>query len=83
MLSWNLPEGALSELLCVDCLVLMSETFQGLRNRSLQWKEAFEGKGLKVNVGRTKVIVSGSITKEGLSKCKVDPCRGLPLESEC
>ena len=31
-------------------------------------------KGLKVNLGKTKVMVSGSITKDGMSKSKVDPC---------
>ena len=34
---------------------------------------AFESKDLKVNLGKTKVRVSGSITKEGMSKSKVDP----------
>ena len=38
------------------------------------WKEAFETKCLKVNLGKTNVIVSGGITKEGLFKSKVDPC---------
>ena len=33
---------ALSELLYADDLVLMSETFEGLRNKFLKWKEAFE-----------------------------------------
>ena len=35
---------------------------------------AFESKDLKLNLGKTKVLVSGSITKEGMSKSKVDPC---------
>ena len=30
--------------------------------------------GLKVNLGRIKVMVSGGITKDGMSKCVVDPC---------
>ena len=34
----------------------------------------YEGKDLKVNLGNTKVIVSGGITKDGMSKSKVDPC---------
>ena len=37
--------------------------------------EAFESKGLKTNLGKTKVMVSGGITKNGMSKGKVDPCR--------
>ena len=45
-----------------------------LRNKFLKWKEAFESKGLKVKLGKIKVTVSGSITKDGMSKSKVDPC---------
>ena len=67
-------EGALSELLYADDLVLMSETIKGLRNKFLKWKEAFERKGFKVNLEKTKVTVSGGITKDGMSKSKVDPC---------
>ena len=33
-------EGALSELLYADDLVLMSEINEGLRNKFLKWKEA-------------------------------------------
>ena len=54
MLSLNLPEGALSELLYSDDLVLMIETIEGLRNKFLKWKEAFESKGLKVNLGKPR-----------------------------
>ena len=67
-------EGALSELLYDDELVMISETVEGLRNNLLKWKEVFESKGLKVNHWKTKVMVSGSITKDGMSKRKVDPC---------
>ena len=67
-------ERALNELLFADYLVLMSETIEGLRNNSMKLKEAFERKGLKVNHGKTKVMDSGSITMDGMSKSKVDPC---------
>ena len=67
-------EGALSELLYADDLVLMSETIKGLRNKFLKWKEAFESKCLKVNLGKSRVMVSSSITQGGLSKNNVDPC---------
>ena len=72
-------EGALSELLYADNLVLMSEIIESLnclthQDKFLKWKEAFESKGLKDNHGKTKVIVSGGITKDGMSKSKVDPC---------
>ena len=67
-------EGALSEFLYAYDLVLISETFKGLWNKILKWKVAFEIKGLKVNLGKTKVMVSGGITKNGFSNSKVDPC---------
>ena len=67
-------EGALSELLYADDLVLMRETIERLKNKFLKWKEASESKGLKVNLGKTKAMVSDSITKDGKSKSKVDPC---------
>ena len=69
-----MPESALSELLYADDIVLMSETIEGLRNKFIKWKEAFESKGLNVNLVKTKVMVSGGITKDGMSKGEVDPC---------
>ena len=64
--------GLMSEMLYADDLVLMSETMEGLREKFWGWKEAFESKGLKVNLRKTKVVVSGA---EGeVSVRKVDPC---------
>ena len=74
-------KGAQSELLYVDDIVLMSETIKGLRNKFLEWKEAFESKGLKLNLEKTKVMVSSGITQHGLSKSKVDPCRVSSLRA--
>ena len=67
-------EGTLSELLCADDLAMMSGTTEGLRNKFLQWKEAFESKCLTVNLGKSRVMVCGGITMDGISKSKVDPC---------
>ena len=50
-----------------DDIVMMSETIKGLRDKFLKWKEAFESKGLKVNLGKTMVMVCGGITKDGMS----------------
>ena len=58
-------EGALSELLYADDLALMSETIDGLRNKFLRWKDAFESKCMKVNIGNTEVMVSSGITQDG------------------
>ena len=67
-------EGALSEVLYTQDLVLMCAAIEGLRHKFLKWKEAFESKGLKVNIGKTKVMVSSGITKDDMSKSKFDPC---------
>ena len=61
-------------LLYADDFVLMSETIRELRNKLLKWKEAFESECLKVSLWKTRVMVSGGITKDGLSRSKVDPC---------
>ena len=65
-------EGLMHEMLYADDLVLMSETMEGLRVKFRKWKEAFESKGLKVNLGKTKVVVSGA---EGeVSTSTIEPC---------
>ena len=70
MLSLNLSEGAQSKLLYADDLVLLSMIIKGLRNKFLKYKKYFESKGLKGDLEKT----SCSITKDGMSKNKVDPC---------
>ena len=45
-----------------------------MRDKFLKWKEAFESKGLKVNLGITKVMVISGITKDDLPCSKVDQC---------
>ena len=52
----------------------MSETIERLRNNFLRRKVTFESKGLKVDLGKTMLMDSVNITKDGLSKNNVDPC---------
>ena len=54
----------------------------GLWNKFLEWKEAFENTGLKINLGKTTVMVSSDIIQDGISKSKVDPWCDLQLESK-
>ena len=61
---------------------MMSETIKELRKNFLKLKTPFESKGLKVNHGKIKMMVSGRITKNGLIKRNVDPCWCLQLESK-
>ena len=67
------------EMLYADDLVLTSEMMEGLREKFWIWKEAFESKGLKVNLGKTKVVVSGAEGEVTVSK--VDSC-GIFVGSE-
>ena len=43
---------------------------KNLRARFQRWRSALEGKGLKVNIGKTKMIVSGAENAVALSKIK-------------
>ena len=47
------------ELLYADNLVLMAESIEKLKWNLLRWKECMEVKGLKLNIVKTKVMVSG------------------------
>ena len=59
--------------------MLMSETIEGLWDTFLKWKEVFESMALMVNLVKTKVMVSGNIMKDGLSKGNVDSFRVCSL----
>ena len=52
-------------------LVQMSLTIDGFRNKFIKFNKAFNSKSLKTNFGKTKVIVSGDITKDGFLKTKL------------
>ena len=54
MITESVRNGLMSEMLYADHLVLTSETMEGLRGTFWKWKEAFESKGLKVNLWKTK-----------------------------
>ena len=55
-----------------DDLVMVSDAIEELRRRFQKWREAFETKGLRVSLKKTRVMVSG---REGeLARSKIDPC---------
>ena len=49
-------EGLPMELLYADDLILMAESREKLVERIKVWKDKLEGKGLRVNVGKSKVM---------------------------
>ena len=58
-LSREFRKGSPEELLYADDLVVSSETLDGLLAKLETWKKGLEGKDLRVNMGKTKVMVSG------------------------
>ena len=59
-------------LMYADDLVLICETKEEARQRFVAWRNAFESKGLKVNISKTKVM---RCARDGAVKeAAVDPC---------
>ena len=73
VLSEDGRKGALYELLYADDLVLVAETVEELEAQFIRWKAAFEGKGLNVNLGKTKVM-ENSGGSGVVVLAKIDPC---------
>ena len=53
-------KGLLNEILYANDLMLMSEILDDLRDRFQRWRGALESKGMKVNIRKTKMMVSGA-----------------------
>ena len=49
-------EGSPMELLYADDLVLLADTMEELIETLTRWRTEMEGKGLRVNLGKTKVL---------------------------
>ena len=62
----------MKQILCADDLVLMGETMEELRENFDEWREAFESKGMRVNLRKTKLMKSGM--EEEAFDSKIDPC---------
>ena len=54
VLTEDASDGSLMELLYADNLVLCGESLNEVMNKYFKWKNAVEGKGLKMNVDKTK-----------------------------
>ena len=62
----------LFELLYADDLVIMAESLQELERKYIEWKNSLESKGLRVNVGKTKIMIGDGVTP--VTKSEIDPC---------
>ena len=55
----NARKGWMKQIPYVDDLVLMGENMKELGENFGEWREAFESKGMRVNLGKTNLMVSG------------------------
>jgi hypothetical protein len=65
-------EELLYEILYAYDLVLMADSMEELQVKFDKWKDAIEKKGMRVNMGKTKKMVSGEEGERVVSR--VDPC---------
>ena len=75
----NARKGWMKQILYADDLVLTGETMEELRENFDEWREAFdewreafESKRMRVNLGKTKLMVSGM--EEEAFHSKMDSC---------
>ena len=54
----QLQAGLHLELLYANDLILMAESKESLREKTVQWKSGLEAKGLKMNIGKMKLMFS-------------------------
>ena len=59
-LSHEFCSGVLQEDLYADDLVITAESLKKCVRMLLTWKEAMEKKGLRVNAGKTKIMICGT-----------------------
>ena len=65
---------ALWHLLYADDLVLSAESKEAVEQKFMEWKSPLESRGMKVNVGKTKLMVTGKkaeVIRSGMYPCGV------------
>ena len=72
VLSAEIRQGLLFEILYADDLVIMADSMEELEKRYKNWKSVLEDKGLRVNVGKTKYMFSDGV--KNVTKSEIDPC---------
>ena len=72
VLTEDVRDGSLNELLYADDLVLCGKALNEVMNKYGRWKNAVGGKGLRVNVDKTKALQLLFGKKSSVSK--VDSC---------
>ena len=73
-LSQEFRTGCPWELLYADDLVIVADSLEELKARLKLWKNGLEQKGLKVNVGKTKIMLSAHDAPKAKIKSIKFPC---------
>ena len=68
----NVRKGWMKQILYAHDLVRMGKTMEELRENFDEWREAFKRKGMRVNLGKTKLMVS-EMGEEAFDST-IDPC---------
>ena len=76
-LSREFRTGCPWELLYADDLVLKADTLPELKMKLSSWKEAIEKKGLRINMSKTKILISDHdlVAKSDPAKWPCGVCR--------
>ena len=72
-LSRDFSIGAPWELLYADDLLIIADSLEKSRARLKAWKDAMEKKGCRVNMSKTKFMISG-VDLDVLDKSGIYPC---------
>ena len=72
-LSPEFRTGCPWENLYANDLVIITESLKELQHKLIPWNTNMEGKGLRVNMDKTKVLISGP-GLDGLQKYDREPC---------
>jgi len=56
-----IPQDNTIDILYADDLILMAESEESLRDKTVKWKSGLEAKGMKMNTGKMKVMFICSI----------------------
>ena len=66
-----------------DDITLMAESEEELKSLLMKMKEESEKAGLKLNIQKTKIMVSGPITSRQTEGAKVEAATDFTLKNHC
>ena len=74
VVTYEIIEGMIQEILYADDIIMIAASMEKQHEKFQGWKSALESKGQKVNLTKTKVMVSKIGQVSVNPSCKKDPC---------